>query len=266
VRSILILSALLLCPAIEQEARAVISEPIQTLPKAEEVSEAVLALIQQGDALLKAKRYDEAIAQYTAAIAKADKPPLTAYLNLGSANYEKEDFPAALEAFRKAIEIKPGDFRGYYNLAEVLYLSKAYQESEAEYRRVLALVPRGLINTQGRYFLGLAVHKQGRVDEAIEHYRTAIAAAGGKYAEAHYNLGVALLERKEYAEAEREFRTSIEQDRTFPLAHFNLAATLEYLQHFPEAIEEYESYLRLSPNGADAATVRSRIERLKQQK
>ena len=114
-------------------------------------------------------------------------------MNLGSAAYEKEDLPGAIEAFRKAIEIKPNDYRGHYNLAEVLYLSGDYRNSEAEYRTVLALVPKGIVNTQARYFLGLALHKQSRTDEAMVEYRTAIEQAGGKYAEAHYNLGTALL-------------------------------------------------------------------------
>lgn len=257
---------ILLCAPIENLATPPVWEPGQTQPRAEEVSDAVLALIQRGDALLKAKRYDDAIAQYKAAIARADRPPLTAYLNLGSANYEKEDLPAAIEAFRKAIAIKPNDYRGHYNLAEVLYVSGKYSESEAEYRRVIALVPQGLVNTQAKYFLGLALHKQGRRDEAIVEYRAAIERSGGKHAEAHYNLGIALVERKEYVEAEREFRISIEQDRTFALAYFNLAATLEHQRRFGEAIEAYETYLTLAPSNSDTAILRARILKLKQQK
>jgi tetratricopeptide (TPR) repeat protein len=98
-------------------------------------------------------------------------------------------------------------------------------------------------------------------------YRTAIERAGGKYAEAHYNLGTALLERKEYVEAEREFRTTIEQDQNFLEAYFNLAVTLEHQKRIREAIEEYEKYLFcLATNSGDAGKVRDRIEKLKKQK
>ena len=243
-----------------------ISGPAQSPPKAEEVSGAILPFIERGDALLKAKRYDEAIAQYKAAIAKADKPSYTAYLNLGSAYYAKEDLPSAIEAFRKTIEINPNDYRGHYNLAESLYLSGDYRNSETEYRRVLALVPQGIVSIEARYFLGLALHKQGRTDEAMIQYRTAIERARGKYAEAHYNLGTALLERKAYDEAEREFRATIEQDKTFKEAYFNLAVVLENQRRIPEAIEQYEKYLGLTPDSSDAAKLRARIDRLKKQK
>lgn len=264
--SVLPLLAIILCAPIQNQAKPPISGQPQSPPKAEEVSDAVLVLIERGDALQKAKRYDEAIAQYKAAIAKADKPPFTAYLNLGSAHYAKEDLPAAIEAFRKAIEIKPNDYRGHYNLGESLYVSGDYRNSETEYRRVIALVPQGIVGTEARYFLGLALHKQGRADEAMVQYRTAIERAGGKYAEAHYNLGTALLERKEYVEAEREFRTTIEQDKNFLEAYFNLAVTLEHQKRIREAIEEYEKYLGLATNSSDAGKVRDRIEKLKKQK
>ena len=97
-------------------------------------------------------------------------------------------------------------------------------------------------------------------------YRTAIERAGGKYAEAHYNLGTALLERKDYPGAEREFRTTIEQDKTFKEAYFNLGVVLENQHRIPAAIEQYEAYLGLTPDSGDAAKLRARVERLKKQK
>ena len=261
---ILPLMAIIFCAPIL--AKPSISRLPQAPSKAEEVSDAILPFIERGDALLKAKRYDEAIAQYKAAIAKADKPSYTAYLNIGSAYYAKEDLPSAIEAFRKTIEIKPNDYRGHYNLAESLYLSGDYRNSETEYRRVIALVPEGIVSIEARFFLGLALHKQGRADEAMVQYRTAIERAGGKYAEAHYNLGTALLERKAYDEAEREFRATIEQDKTFKEAYFNLAVVLENQRRIPEAIEQYEKYLGLTPDSSDAPKLRARIDRLKKQK
>ena len=264
--SVLSVLAMILCLPIQHHAKSPVAAQVASPINAEEVSGPVLALLERGDALMKAKRYDEAIAQYKTAVAKAERPSVTAYLNLGSAHYANEDLPAATEAFRKAIEIKPNDYRGHYNLAETLYLSGDYRNSEAEYRRVIALVPQGIVNTQAKYFLGLALHKQGRADEAMVQYRTAITQANGKYAEAHYNLGTALLERKEYAAAESEFRTSIEQDKTFPEAYFNLGVALENQKRIREAIEQYEKYLGLIPKNADAASLRTHVEKLKQQK
>ena len=133
----------------------------------EEVSDEVLAFINRGDELRRAKRYDEAITQYKAAIAKADRPPFTAHLNLGAVYYDKADFRAAADAYRRAIEIKPNDFRGHYNLAEALYAMGSYSEAEAEYRKVLALTSERIHRAQANHFLALSVYKQKRTAEAV---------------------------------------------------------------------------------------------------
>ena len=242
------------------------ARPAQSSAMNEEVADDILKLIQRGDALLKEKRYDEAIAQYKAAIANADRPVFTAHLNLGSAYYEKGDYRSAVEAFRKATEIRPSDYRGHYNLAEALYASEDYKGSEAAYRKVIALSPKGISGAQAYHFLGLSLYKQGRVEEAIAQYKAAIELFGGKYAEAHYNLGTALLERKDYEGAEREFRLTIEQDKGFAEAHFNLGVTLEHQRRFREAAEQFEMFLSLTPEYGDADRLRERIQRLKQQK
>jgi tetratricopeptide (TPR) repeat protein len=250
----------------EHQARPDPAGPGQSTAMDEEVDDEILSLIKRGDELLRAKRYDEAITQYKAAIARADRPVFTAHLNLGSVYYEKGDFRAAVEAFRKATEIRPNDYRGHYNLAEALYASEDYKGSEAEYRKVIALNAKGITGAQAHHFLGLSLYKQGRIDEAVAQYRSAIDLFGGKYAEAHYNLGTALLERKDYPGAEREFRATIEQDKTFAEAHFNLGVTLEHQRRFREAAEQFEMYLSLTPDYSDAVRLRARIAKLKQQK
>jgi tetratricopeptide (TPR) repeat protein len=239
------------------------SDPAQAR---EEVSDEVLAFIERGDELRRAKRYDEAISQYKAAIAKADKPPFTAHLNLGAAYYEKADFRAAADAYRRAIEIKPNDFRGYYNLAEALYALGNYSEAEAEYRKVPALTSQRVILARSNHFLALSLHKQGRNAEAVPLFRTAIDLLGGKYAEAHYNLGTALLELKDYSGAEREFRTTIDQDLAILEARYNLGLALEYQKRFQDAADEYDSFLRLAPAGTDDGKLRAHIQKLRLRK
>lgn len=230
----------------------------------QEVPGDILVLIQRGDELLRTKHYAEAIEQYKAAIARAKLPVFTVYLNLGSAYYEKGDLQEALQAYRKAVEIRPNDYRGYYNLAETLYALGDYREAEVQYRKVIALNAPRIMTAQARHFLGLALYKQGHGEEAIAEYRLAIEQLDGKYAEAHYNLGIALLERKDYRGAEQEFRITLGQDGDFVDAHFNLAVTLEYQQRFKEAAEELERYLSLSPNSGDAEKIRAKIHELKQ--
>ena len=138
--------------------------------------------------------------------------------------------------------------------------------AEKEYRRVLEFSSR-LVAIQARHFLGLALYKQGRLDEAIIEFRAAIEQAAGKYSEAHYNLGIALLERNQPEAAEPEFKLAIEQEKTaWPEAQYNFAKALERQNRFREAADAYEVYLKLAPGAADAKKTREYIDYLRRKK
>jgi tetratricopeptide (TPR) repeat protein len=222
--------------------------------------------ITRGDELARLRRYDEAIEEYKAAIKKAGRPVYTAYLNMGSVLFNKEDYAKAAEAYRQAIAAKPNSWRGHYNLAEALYANQEYAGAEKEYRRVVELRP-GAIVINARHFLGLALYKQGRIDDAIAEYQAAIEQAGGKYSEAHYNLGIALLEFGQSQAAEREFRLAIEQEKkSWPEAHNNLAKALVKQQRYREAADEYDAYVKLAPAGTDTQKLQEYIDYLRRKK
>jgi len=240
---------------------------VQPAPGREVLEGKVVDHIERGDELARTRRYDEAIAEYKAALAEAGKPVFTAYLNMGGVYFQKADYRAASEAYRQATSARPQEVTGYYNLAESLYALGDYREAETAYRKVIELSP-GRVNARAHHFLGLALYNQKRLEEAIPEYRLAIdQARGGSYAEARYNLGIALLERGDLQAAEREFRLAIQQEkRDWAEAHFNLATTLERMRRFNEAADEYEAYLSRSPAAENAASLRKHIAELRKQK
>jgi len=236
------------------------------LQEIEELPGPVADHITRGDELARLRRYDEAIEEYKAAIKKAGRPVYTAYLNMGSVLFDKEDYAKAAEAYRQAIAAKPSSWRGHYNLGEALYANQDYAGAEKEYRRVVELRP-GAIAINARHFLGLALYKQGRIDEAIVEYRAALDLAGGKHSEAHYNLGIALLDREQPQAAEREFRLAIEQEKiSWPEAHNNLAKALVKQQRYREAADEYDAYVKLAPAGTDTQKLQEYIDYLRRKK
>jgi tetratricopeptide (TPR) repeat protein len=225
----------------------------------------VVDLVEKGDALVGAKRFDEAVAAYQSAIAKAGRPVFTILLNIGNAYFQKEDYAAAADAYRKAIENSPNDRRGHFNRAESLFALRDFAGAEAEYRRVIALSTRP--DAKVHQYLGSALFQQKRVEEAIEQYRIALALPRGNEPDVHYNLGVALLAREDYPAAEQAFRSAIDLRRKdTPDGHFNLAITLEKQGRAAEAIDEYETYLRLAPDAPDAEKVRTIVAYLKKHK
>ena len=230
------------------------------------VDDKVAERIGYAGKLVIAKRYDEAIAVYKTAHEMAGRPVFTIYMNMGYAYYEKGDYTAAANSYKQAAAIRPDDWSAYYSLAESLFAAGQYREAEIEYRRVLTFGIDPLTKAKTNNYLGLSLYKQKRIEQAIPKYKIAIELLNSHYSEAHNNLGTALMENKEYEAAEREFRLAIEQEQGFAEAYFNLAISLEHLQRFREAAEQYESYLKLNPGAEGTEKLLERIKWLKEKK
>ena len=73
--------------------------------------------------------------------------------------------------------------------------------------------------------LAAALQAEGRLDEAADHYRRAIAFAPD-YAPAYNNLGVALRAKGRHDEAIASYERALALSRDYPDAHYNLANAL----------------------------------------
>ena len=73
-----------------------------------------------------------------------------------------------------------------------------------------------------------------------------------------------LTERKNYAGAAMRFRDALELVPNDPEATYKLAQSLEGLHQIDEARQDYETYLRLQPEGKFAAQAKKALERLQQ--
>ena len=73
-----------------------------------------------------------------------------------------------------------------------------------------------------------------------------------------------LTERKNYAGAAMRFRDALELEPNDPEAIYKLAQSLEGLHQIDEARQDYETYLRLQPEGKFAAQAKKALERLQQ--
>ena len=100
------------------------------------------------------------------------------------------------------------------------------------------------------YSLGNAL-VQSRTSEAIAEYKEAVR-INPDYAEAHNNLGSALLLTGRTAEAIDEYNHALQIDPGYAQAHNNLGNALVQTGRAPEAIDHYKEALRITPTSADA--------------
>jgi protein O-mannosyl-transferase len=160
--------------------------------------------------------------------------------------------------------------------------ASVYMTAETLYRDTIAKNPESWIAENN---LGAALRDQGRIHEAISHWRTAVAIAPGEpelrnnlaggliwqgrmaeaaeqlrealrllpnFAGAHNNLGIALYEQHQYDEAVEHFRSALVVVPDFPNAHNGLAKCLVAQGKLEDAQEHLKEALRLNPRYADA--------------
>ncbi len=103
---------------------------------------------------------------------------------------------------------------------------------------------------RGHTNLGLVYYHQGRLEEAVKEYTTAIRLQPD-YAEAHNNLGLVYYLQGRVEEAIAEYMTALRLTNGFPKAHNNLGAAYFKQGRMDEAIQEYMTALKLKPDDAD---------------
>jgi tetratricopeptide (TPR) repeat protein len=141
-----------------------------------------------GDLFLAAPRrlFDQAIEAYQKAI---DLRPFyaDAYVGLGEAKAAKGDVDGAIGAYTKALAANPMNPRVHMSLGKIYYAEKSlYYESVTAYRKAIDLDPRSV---EARMGLGEVYEDKGLYKEAMEEYKKVID-LDGKHTGAMYNLAL----------------------------------------------------------------------------
>ncbi|UCD28571.1 MAG: tetratricopeptide repeat protein [Planctomycetota bacterium] len=95
--------------------------------------------------------------------------------------------------------------------------------------------------------LGIVLYKQGKINEAIAHYRKALQIAPN-YPEALNNLAAALVHVGQIDEGIECYKKSLKIKKRHPHAHYNLANALVKKGNIDEAIYHYHQAMEFEPN------------------
>ena len=123
------------------------------------------------------------------------------------------------------------------------------QQSSADVHRAILLANPE--NHDAHYNLGRALQTEGKLEDAISHYRRAIALSGGD-ASYHNNLGAALAAQGKLEEAIEQFDRAIEFDPSNAEARFNAGNALYSQDKVDEAIAQYRRAIELKADYAKA--------------
>jgi tetratricopeptide (TPR) repeat protein len=126
--------------------------------------------------------------------------------------------------------------------------TRYWKDSVSLWTHTLAIAPA---NETAHNNLGLALAEQGQLAEAIQHYQRALQLKPD-YAAAHNNLAVALVSQGKLAEAIAHYQRALQLNPDYAEAHNNLGFALATEGMTGEAISHYQRALELKPDYADA--------------
>jgi lipopolysaccharide biosynthesis regulator YciM len=176
---------------------------------------------------------------------------------------DDESRRAAADLYRRAIKLRPSYAAAHVGLARILLDLNDYKQALSEIAEARSDRPAyaEASAVEGRIYRYAAFW-----DDAAASFRRAIREAHGFQPEAHTGLALLLEERGKNEEAASEFRTALVQlSDTEPVIYQLLGAVYEKMEKYKEAVEAYEKYLQLAPEGNLAPAVRSIIDQLRKQ-
>jgi protein O-mannosyl-transferase len=150
--------------------------------------------------------------------------------------------------FRHALLVTKGNYGAHHGLGMALDRQGRVDEAMWEYRAAL--------QAKGDYVLafnnlGSDLAKQGHLDEAMNQFRAALRIAPG-YADPYNNLGTILEKQGRFDEALALFQEALRLKSDFADAHYNLGVALGRKGRTEEAARQFQRVLELKPNYAEA--------------
>jgi len=192
----------------------------------------VAKLFGEGVTASNAGNFDEAIAKFSESVAMSPQCNVC-YTNIGVAYLGKKDYPNAETNFKKALELNANDAEAYNGLSTVYNSQKKFEQAAEMSGKAAALSgagtpggAAGTTNPDALYSQAANLFNAGKMAEA-KPLLEQITKTAPNHADAHYLLGLALA-----GDDPKQAKTEI------------------------------ETYLKLSPNGSNAATAKAVLSEL----
>jgi len=180
-----------------------------------------------------------------------------AFVLLAHLTLEAKDYERTLVVCGQALALNPDNLETENLIGIALRRMGRIDEALDKYRSILAQKPG---HARVHYNLGIALAKKGDLEAARSSYETALGLKPN-FAEAHNNLGEVLLKSGRLEDAEREMRRALSIIDGYALAHSNLAEVLCRRKDYATALAEAERSIDLDPDMPDAHNVLGNIHR-----
>jgi tetratricopeptide (TPR) repeat protein len=189
-----------------------------------------------------------AAAPAAGAAAEAKPDPATVAYNEGAALFNASKFPEAVAKFQEAVTGKPDLIAGWQALARAAIQTKEYPKAIEAANKALAGDPDEIDMYSVLYE---AYKATGDKEKAAEAKKKLPANANQIF-----NDAVPLLNAGKYKDAQPILERAVAADPNFAPAQYQLGFVFFQLGNMTAAKPHFEAYLKLDPNGADAAVAK----------
>jgi len=227
---------------------------IELSPDLQEAAENLTAIYVEG------QKFDEAIAIARKSLARNAKNA-EMQLNLAVALSGKGDVEGATKAFEDALKLAPNDARFYLAYADHLGAAKKGDEAVAKLKQAQRVAgdDPAMLGT-----VGFAFRTARAVPECIAAFDKAITLKDN--ADFRTNRAMCKLAGKDKAGAIADLQAATSKEPAFAPAHYWLGSAFHDDGKFPEAVAEYDAYLKAAPKGPMAKMADAKLKLAKEKK
>jgi len=170
------------------------------------------------------------------------------YLRAADEFLKADDFAGAERQCRNALELNPKNATVHSTLGVAMARQGKLDEAIRHFTEAVRLNPGDI---DAHYSLGQAMARQGKPDEAIRHF-SAVLRLKPDHAEAHGYIGSIMFAGGMLKEAALHLSEAVRLDPNYADAHYNLGQVMFRQGKFDATISHLSQVIRLKPDDAQA--------------
>jgi tetratricopeptide (TPR) repeat protein len=174
---------------------------------------------------------------------------------------DANNYPGAIEQFKKALEKAPEEPTVIANLADAYFKNNQNQEALDTYQKAIALRPNDASLMTN---LGVVYGKMGKMPESKEAFQKAATLDPANAAQNFYNVGAILVNNGQSKDAADAFREAIKADPNYAEAYYQLGISLSGdPSTMTEAVQMLQKYVQIGKDATNKEVAQQLIQALK---
>ncbi|HEV8336963.1 MAG TPA: tetratricopeptide repeat protein [Candidatus Polarisedimenticolia bacterium] len=211
-----------------------------------------------GKAYISTKQYDEAVPALTKTLAiKPDQGGAHFYLGIAHAQMGRDE--EAIKEFQAEIPISPDQDSTYSNLASIYEKQGKLDDALENYKKAAEINPK---RPEIHASMAAIYEKKGNQALAEAEYKALADVDPANASVTWYNIGAIAKNNDKNPDAVRAFKKAVELDPKYAQAHRELGYALVQQGDFNGAVEHFKKYIELAPSAPDAGQIKSMVQQL----